>query len=172
MLATAGSDALAQEGFASFRYMEEPATPAPAPTLWEAVPAPKLSLVNVAPLLLPFVNNAPVFGVPGTVVGGFWERTQVTGDWGGVRTDWARHGVFLDLYTTTTYQNVTSGGIKTGDAFWNNTQISFNLDTGRAGLWPGGLFHVTVQARNGDGPDDTFTVGSYVPHTSACFFRG
>ena len=160
MLATAGGDALADEGFASFRYMEEPATPEP---LWGPVPAPKLSLVNVAPVLLQFLNNAPAFGVPGTVVGGFWERTQVTGDWGGVRTDWARHGVFLDLYTTTTYQNVTSGGIKTGDALWNNTQISFNLDTGRAGLWPGGLVHVGLQARNGSGNDDTFTVGTSVP---------
>ena len=163
VLAIAGRDAFAQEGLSSFRQIAEPTTSAPASILWEPVSAPMLSLVNVAPVLLPFVNTAPAFGIPGTVVGGFWERTQVTGDWGGVRTDLARNGFFLDVYTTSVYQNVTSGGIETGDAFWNSTQISLNIDTGRAGLWPGGLIHLNVQARNGEGLDDTFTVGSYVP---------
>jgi hypothetical protein len=36
-----------------------------------------------------------VFGVPGTVTGDIWSRTELTGDWGGgVRTDWTRRGVF------------------------------------------------------------------------------
>jgi hypothetical protein len=149
------------EGLASFARVAEPETQAED---WGPVRTEMLSLVNSAPLLLPFVNNSPVFGIPGTVVGDFWERTQITGDWGGVRTQLARHGVFFDVYTTSTYQNVTSGGLETGEAFWNNTQISLNIDTGRAGLWPGGLIHVTAQARNGDSAANTFTLGTYVPH--------
>jgi hypothetical protein len=156
-----GKIAVAGEGFSAFRHVAEPVASAADP--WGPVQTPMLSLINAAPLLLPYVNNAPSFGVPGTVVGNFWERTQVTGDWGGIRTDLARRGMFIDIFTTTTYQNVTSGGIKTDDAIWNNTQMSFNIDTGRAGLWPGGLLHVTVQARHGNSPEDTFTVGSYVP---------
>jgi hypothetical protein len=169
VLATAGGDALAQEGLSSFRYIAEPATPM---DLWQPVDAPKLSLINTAPILLPFVNNAPTFGVPGTVVGGFWERTQVTGDWGGLRTDWARRGSFLDVYTTTTYQDVTSGGITESDALWNNTQISYTLDTGRAGLWPGGLVHVGIQARHGDDQDDTYTMGTSLPQHIGLLFPG
>jgi porin len=69
-------------------------------------------LANLAPGLLPFFNNGPVFGIPGTVTGDIWSRIQLTGDWGGVRTDWARHGVFIDIYSTSYYQNVTSGGLK------------------------------------------------------------
>jgi hypothetical protein len=94
---------------------------------------------------------------PGTVVGDFWQRTQVTGDWGGPRTDLARQGPFFDLYTTSTYQGVTSGGIKANDSFVQNTQLSVNIDTARAGLWQGGLIHVTVQSRYGDLPNETFT---------------
>jgi porin len=148
------------EGLASFARVAEAETPAET---WGPISTDKLSLVNSAPLLLPFVNNSPVFGIPGTVVGDFWEQTQVTGDWGGARSELARHGIFFDVYTTSTYQNVTHGGIETGETFWNNTQISLNIDTGRAGLWPGGLIHITAQARNGDSAANTFTIGSYVP---------
>jgi len=38
-----------------------------------------------------------------------------------------------------------------------------NLDTGRAGLWSGGLFHFTAQARYGDNPSNTFTAGGATP---------
>src|SRR5258705_6331065 len=81
---------------------------------WQPIPTKYVSLANLAPGLLPFFNNGPVFGIPGTVTGDIWSRTQLTGDWGGVRTDWARHGVFIDVYSTSYYQNVTSGGLKTG----------------------------------------------------------
>jgi hypothetical protein len=157
--------ALAQdEGLGNFRRIAEPAgLEKPGPPEWGPVPTGKLSLANVAPGLFPFFNNGPVFGLPGTVVGDFWKRTELTGDWGGARTDLARHGVFVDLYSTSAYQDVTSGGLKTGSAFVQNTQLSINLDTGRAGLWPGGLFHVTFQSRYGSAPQNTFIVGSYVP---------
>jgi carbohydrate-selective porin OprB len=81
------------------------------------------------------------------VTGSFWDRTQLTGDWGGARTDLARHGFFFDLYSISAYQDVTSGGLKTGSAFVQNTQLSINVDTGRADLWSGGLIHFTAQSR-------------------------
>ena len=140
------------EGLASFRHI----------ALAKA-PKPPLSLVDVAPGLLPFFNNAPVFGLPGTVEGDFWHRTQLLGDLNGRRTDLTRRGIFIDMYSTSVYQNVTSGGLKTGNAYAQNTQLSVNVDTARAGLWPGGLFHFTVQSRYGSSPGKTFTVGSFVP---------
>lgn len=96
----------------------------------------------------------------------------MTGDWDGVRTDLARNGFFFDLYSTTAYQNVTSGGLKTGAAVVQNTQLSINVDTGRAGLWAGGLIHFTAQSRFGNNPDQTFTVGSYVPQYTALVLPG
>jgi hypothetical protein len=97
----------------------------------------------------------------------------LSGDWGGLRTNLARHGFFLDLYSTSAYQDVTSGGLKTGGAFIQNTQLSMNMDTGRAGLWSGGVFHITLESRNGSSsPQDTFTVGSTVPQYSGLAFPG
>jgi porin len=129
----------------------------------QPVPTPDASLVDAAPFLLPYFNNGPVFSLPGTVGGDLRHRTQLTGDWGGLRTDLVRHGWFFDLYSTGAYQDVTRGGLKTGSAFVQNTQLSINVDTGRTGLWPGGLFHVTVQSRYGSSAQNTFTVGSTVP---------
>jgi len=96
----------------------------------------------------------------------------LTGDWGGVRTKLARRGYFFDLYSTSAYQDVASGGLKTGSAFMQNTQLSINVDTGRAGLWSGGLFHVTLESRVGSSPQKTFTVGSVVPQYSGLAVPG
>jgi porin len=140
---------------------------------WGPVPTRKASLANLAPYLLPYFNNGPVFGLPGTDSRDFRYRTQLSGDWGGLRTDLARHGFFFDLYSTSAYQDVASGGLKTGSAFIQNTQLSMNVDTGRAGLWPAGVFHITLEARNGSSsPQDTSTVGSTVPQYTGLAFPG
>jgi porin len=137
---------------------------------WQPIPTNYVSVANLAPGLLTFFNNGPVFGIPRTATGDIWNRTQLTGDWGGVRTDWARHGVFIDIYSTSYYQNVTSGGLKTGGAFVQNTEASLNIDTGRAGLWSGGLLHFTLQPRFGDTPVNTFTAGATVPQYAGLAF--
>jgi porin len=140
---------------------------------WGPVPTKKVSLANLAPFLLPYFNNGPVFGLPGTEVGDFRQRTQLSGDWGGLRTDLARHGFFFDLYSVSAYQGVASGGLRTGSAFIQNTQLSINVDTGRAGLWSGGIFHVTLESREGSfSPQDTFTVGATVPQYTGLTFPG
>src|SRR5882724_4486630 len=140
---------------------------------WGPVATKKASVASLAPALLPYFNNGPVFGLPGTEVGDFRHRTQLSGDWGGLRTDLARHGVFFDLYSTSAYQNVASGGLKTGNAFVQNTQLSINVDTGRAGLWSGGVFHVTLESRYGSSsPQNTFTVGSTVPQYTGIAIPG
>jgi hypothetical protein len=140
---------------------------------WGPVPTEKVSLANLAPALLPYFNNGPVFGLPGTDVGDFRRRTQLSGDWGGLRTDLARHGFFFDLYSVGAYQGVASGGLKTGSAFMQNTQLSINVDTGRAGLWSGGVFHVTLESREGSfSPQNTFTVGATTPQYTGLTFPG
>jgi hypothetical protein len=118
--------------------IKEKTTPsrAKAADSWGSVPTKRASVANLAPYLLPYFNNGPAFGLPGTDSRDFRYRTQLSGDWGGLRTDLAHHGFFFDLYSTSAYQDVASGGLKTGSAFIQNTQLSMNVDTGRAGLWP------------------------------------
>ena len=138
--------ASADEGLGSFGDIGREPPPAAGTGVFGPVPTEKPSIANLAPVSCVRSQKSPV-----------------TGDWGGARTALTRNGYFFDVYSTSTYQDVKSGGLKTGHAFVQNTQLSFNLDTGRAGLWPGGLLHFTVQSRYGDPPDKTFTVGSYVP---------
>jgi porin len=149
-------DSPAQSG--QIETIASPAAP------WGPVPTDKISLANQAPGLVVFFNDGPVFGLPGTVTGDFADRTHLLGDWGGARTELARNGFFFDMYSTSYYQDVTSGGLETGGAFVQNTQLSVNIDTGRAGWWPGGLIHATAQSRLGANPESTFTAGTVVPH--------
>ena len=82
----------ADQNFAGFRHIDaagEPPGTAQAALDWGPVQTDKASVANLSPVLLPFFNNGPVFGLPGTVVGDFWQNTQLTGDWGGFRTSLA-----------------------------------------------------------------------------------
>src|SRR5947208_5815548 len=169
------TSAIATENFAGFRHIdasgEPPAATQAAPD-WGPVQTDTASIANLSPVLLPFFNNGPVFGLPGTVVSDFWQNTQLTGDWGGLRTSLAAHGIFVDVYLTCSYQDVASGGLKTGSSFVETLQLSINIDSGRAGLWPGGVFHFTVASRFGDSAKNTFTVGSSVPQNTGLAFPG
>lgn len=126
------------------------------------VSASHLSLANVAPGVYSWFNDGAVFGLPGTQIGGIRERTHLTGDWGGVRTEWARRGVFVNLYNTAAYQEVWNG-LNSGSAFVNNTQLSVDLDTGRLGWWGGGLIHLAAESRYGSKNADVFGAGTLVP---------
>jgi hypothetical protein len=141
---------------------DEPIT-VPESESWGPVESENISIANVAPALLRFVNNGPVYGLPGTVSGGVFERTQLGGDWDGLRARLAQRGVFIDAYSTWAYQDV-SGGLEEGGALVINKQLSLNLDTGRLGWWSGGLLHFTMQSRFGDEPSETFTAGASEPH--------
>lgn len=164
------STALAEGNFNSFDGDQAVAQKAADP--WSPPPAEKISLVDVAPALLAFFNNGPVFGVPGTVTGDLWERTQLTGDWNGARTRLAHDGVFIDAYLTSYYQDVTSGGVASHDAFIQSAQFALNIDTGRAGLWPGGVFHFGAHGRWGRSPANSFTAGTFLPQYGGLLFPG
>src|SRR2546430_4613446 len=136
------ASAIATENFAGFRHIDvsgEPPGATQAALDWGPVQTDKASVANLSPVLLPFFNNGPVFGLPGTVVDDFWQNTQLTGDWGGFRTSLAEHGIFFDLYSTSAYQDVDSGGLKTGSSFVGNMELSINIDMGLAVVVPRGL---------------------------------
>src|ERR1700760_3264824 len=77
--------AAGDQNFAGFRHIDASGEPSQGVD-WGPVATDKPSVANLSPVLLPFFNNGPVFGLPGTVVDDFWQNTQLTGDWGGVRS--------------------------------------------------------------------------------------
>jgi porin len=88
-----------------------------------------------------------------------WSRSTLSGDWGGVRDQWAARGLTVNFDATYTFQGVVSGGFQgplfervsdendTGNVFSGDLKLEF--DTGKAGLWKGGVFTAEAEGRTG-----------------------
>jgi porin len=86
--------------------------------------------------------------------GDFWKRPYLTGDWGGLRQDWADRGVTIGLDWYQAYQGIVDGGISEEWEYSTNLDYRLNLDLMRMGLVPGALVTVRGQSRFGDTVND------------------
>jgi len=77
--------------------------------------------------------------------GDFWNRSTLTGDWGGTRNDWAAKGITFDINLTQTGMSSISGGKNQGWEYSGRGDITLNIDTGKMGFWPGGFITVEVE---------------------------
>lgn len=100
--------------------------------------------------------------------GDYWTRPALTGDWGGLRQKLMDKGLRLDLSVTQTLQRNLAGGRDYRCAYTGGIDFGLQLDTGKAGLWPGGLLKVRGESRYGhEGNPDT---GALLPvNTDALF---
>jgi len=93
-----------------------------------------------------------------TLGGDFRSRPKLTGDWAGVRDDWAARGLSLDLDSTYIFQNVVEGGrqgrlfdrfLDDGDsANTVSTDLKLEFDAEKAGLWDGGFLSLRLEDRS------------------------
>ena len=77
--------------------------------------------------------------------GDVWTRSTLTGDWGGLRNEWAAKGVTLDLDITQVGQGVVGGGKSGAWEYGGRGDFIVNLDSGKLGLWPGGFFNFEME---------------------------
>ncbi|MFN8390128.1 MAG: carbohydrate porin [Bdellovibrionota bacterium] len=90
------------------------------------------------------------------------DRSTLTGDWGGVRNDLSKNGVQFDTSLNHVTAHVAQGG--GGGRFASHflpssddteTHMSYDnvlrVDTGKAGLWPGGVLTLRGEGRVGEG---------------------
>jgi porin len=82
--------------------------------------------------------------------GDLWSRRHLTGDWGGVRSNLAEHGVTLSVDLLQTYQGVVDGGRNRNDAYGGSADYDLRIETERLGLWPGGFLRVFGESRFGN----------------------
>jgi porin len=75
---------------------------------------------------------------------GFWDRSNLFGDMGGLRPWLGNYGVTIGLQETSEYLNNLSGGIKRGGAYDGLTQLGIGIDTQKAFGLPGGSFNVSA----------------------------
>ena len=90
----------------------------------------KLSLIEKAPELINAVRRYPKFyGDKNTIDGGFFERSYLCGDWGGMRNTLVDHGIYIDIGITQVYQWNVSGGNDIGDRYQGSGDLWINIDT-------------------------------------------
>jgi porin len=99
--------------------------------------------------------------IPETWGGELGLRPRLTGDWAGLRDTMARKGVTFDLGTYWMPQAIISGGKNETSGAWGNTIATLNVDTHKAGLWPGG--HFKIQTVTSFGHNITSDTGTMVP---------
>ena len=86
----------------------------------------------------------------GPYSGGFFERSTLTGDWGGARNELASKGVTFDASLTQIGQGVVSGGKDSTWEYGGRGNLTTNLDSQKLGLWPGGFLSVELEGNWSD----------------------
>ncbi len=89
-----------------------------------------------------------------------WERSTLTGDWGGSRNELAQKGITLDMYLTQIYQGVIEGGMDKGWQYGGRENVALHFDMGRMGILPGGSVMLEGEGNYGEfvGTPQTGTV--------------
>jgi len=131
---------------------------------------PWLFLVGLFFLLSSNAGRAQPYPVPPTWGGDMLDRPRLTGDWGGLRDELGKMGIVLDTDLLLTPQVNMTGGRNTSGNFWGNIDYTLNIDTQKAGLWPGGFFK--FKADTGFGSNIFHDVGAIVPVNTAALLPG
>ncbi len=83
---------------------------------------------------------------------GLWERSNLTGDWGGLRTKWQDAGVTLGLQEQDEVWGNIAGGLRQGVVYDGLTTASLGLDLEKLVGWTGATFFVDAYQIHGRGP--------------------
>jgi porin len=75
---------------------------------------------------------------------GFWQRTNLLGDMGGLRTELGGYGMTVGMQDTETLLGVATGGIKQGATLEGLTTGTLQVDTNKAFGLPRGTFCVSA----------------------------
>jgi len=121
-------------------------------------------LVGAGLLLAAAPVSAQPYATPPTWGGDFWSRPRLTGDWGGLRDEMAAKGIVFDVDLLVTPMDVLSRGKSTGGDTWGNADYTLNVDTEKAGLWPGGFLKIQVDSSFGTALSNS---GAIVPVNTA-----
>ncbi len=93
--------------------------------------------------------------------GNLWDRPALTGDWGGSRQEMMDKGLKASVSLTQILQGNIHGGASHTAWYQGGARYDLDLDTGAAGLWPGGMVHLRGETQCGR--SDTHDSGALMP---------
>ena len=108
---------------------------------------------------------AQPYPVPDTWGGDLGSRARLTGDWGGTRDELAKKGIVIDQDVYWTGSAILDGGKNETGGNWGNAVTSVHIDTGKAGMWPGGF--IKMKAVTSFGHSIYADTGALVPPNEA-----
>ncbi len=112
------------------------------------VPESQAAPPAVAPMI---EHSAPLTAPPPSPFSGpLFERSKLTGDWFGTRSELAAHGIAFDISTTQFYQGVTNGGLEQQFQYGGRNDYFLNLDGEKLGLWKGSFITLHGETRYGE----------------------
>jgi porin len=88
---------------------------------------------------------------PGAAPTGFWDRSNLLGDAGGLRTTLDGYGISLGLSETSEVLGNPTGGRAQGTIYEGLTEMTVGIDLGKAIGLPGGIFNVSALQIHGRG---------------------
>ncbi|KKO19217.1 MAG: hypothetical protein BROFUL_02061 [Candidatus Brocadia fulgida] len=100
--------------------------------------------------------------------GGLWHSAGLTGDWGGARQQLMDKGIRFDVSLIQTLQGNWAGGTDYDYPYQGNMRYGIQLDTGKAGLWPGGLLVARGETRYGN--SNNLNTGALLPVNTASLY--
>jgi porin len=83
-----------------------------------------------------------------TEADGLFERSHLTGEWGGGRVWLQEHGIDLSLSVTNIYQHNVHGGLRTRDGHrvTGSSDLELTLDLERMDVWDGALVYMLAES--------------------------
>ncbi|MBW2446641.1 MAG: carbohydrate porin [Deltaproteobacteria bacterium] len=109
-------------------------------------------------------QSAGILPVP-DYQGDLWNRSHLTGDWGGWRTTLAEKGIQFDVDNVNWVDSVVGGGSTDDAEIGGNITYNLKLDLMRAGILPGALIQVRGESRYGSSA--ILNTGQLTPNNSA-----
>ncbi|HHT9111130.1 MAG TPA: carbohydrate porin [Candidatus Brocadiaceae bacterium] len=118
-------------------------------------------------------TNQPAGEMPRLVpwldyTGGLWHSAGLTGDWAGTRQQLMDKVIRFDMSLIQTLQGNWTGGTDFDYPYQGNVRYGIQLDTGKAGLWPGGLFVARGETRYGN--SNNLNTGALMPVNTVSLF--
>jgi porin len=92
-------------------------------------------------------TSAPAKGTSSgdSLLGDFFTRSTLSGDWLGARSSLAEKGVTFDANVTQIGQGVVGGGKDGTWEYGGRANLTAHLDTEKLGLWPGGFLTLELE---------------------------